>query len=201
MTSHFSKLHRLLTEDGVCDSSSEISLSPSSCSTSSVPSPHPAFVNPISIPSKSLLSPPSTNSSNYSPSPSTLISPVCCPSAICAFPSWPNRDYLSPPLSSLAPSYSGSKTSGAASSFISDEDLLDLAELELYNGSRVPVGMLPDGWNALNNEISWEATRQPPVVVASPPQKASCAKGRRRSSPLKQKRPAKKLSTIKEGRE
>ncbi|MCJ1342534.1 hypothetical protein MMC31_000720 [Peltigera leucophlebia] len=202
MASPFSKLQLSLAADhSDSDSGSDLSSSPSSCSTSSAFSPRHAFANPIHISSKSTLSPPSTTSSVFSISPATPIFPICSPSAICAYPSWPARDCLSS-TSTPANSCGGNKNY-CGSSYISDEDLLDLEELELYEGSRVPVGMFPGGLDGvLTNEISWEATRQPPVVLASTlVQQAQGGKRRRRSSPLKQKRPSKKLSPIKEGQE
>lgn len=175
--------HQVLAAD---DNSSEMSISPSS-STSSIPSPQFAFMNPSGIPPKSLPSQPSTTSSNFSLSPSTPLFPNCNVSATCAYPSWPNRDFLSP-TSSPKSSYTNPHCMG--SSYVSDEDLLDLAQLDLYGDSRIPTV-----------EIPWEATRQPPVVIPSPPMQARPAKKRRRSSPLKRSRPVKGLSPITEGTE
>ncbi|MCJ1463439.1 hypothetical protein MMC07_002046 [Pseudocyphellaria aurata] len=178
------------------DSSSDMSVSPLS-STSSVPSPQSAFANPMSIPLKSTLSPPSTTSSTFSLSPATPIFPVCSPSATCAYPSWPNRDFLSSTASNASP-YGGGNWS--ASSYVSDDDLLDLAELELYGDSRVPAGMVA-GLNQLTAVISWEATKQPPVRLPSPPLQKVQPKRRRRGSPLKRKRPVAGLSPITEAPE
>ena len=202
MASPFSKLQMSLTADhSDSDSNSDLSISPSSCSTSSAFSPRHVFANPVHISSKSTLSPPSTTSSVFSISPATPIFPICSPSAICAYPSWPARDRLS--LTSTPANSCGGNKNYCGSSYVSDEDLLGLEELDLYEGSRVPVGMFPGGLDgALANEISWEATRQPPVVLTSPiVQQAQGTKRRRRNSPLKQKRPSKKLSPIKEGQE
>lgn len=204
MASPFSKLQMSLAADhSDSDSGSDLSVSPSSCSTSSSAfSPRHAFANPVQINSKSTLSPPSTTSSPFSISPASPIFPISSSSAICAYPSWPARDSLSP-TSTPAKSCGGSNQTYCGSSYISDDDLLDLEELDLYDGSRVPVGMFPRGFNGLlTNEISWEATRQPPVVLTSPlVQKPQDPKKRRRGSPLKQKRQSKKLSPIKEGQE
>ncbi|MCJ1266975.1 hypothetical protein MMC22_006860 [Lobaria immixta] len=191
MASPFSKLHMLSDDSG-----SDLSVSPSSSSTSSIPSPQSAFVNPMSIPLKSTLSPPSTTS-NFSLSPATPIFPICSPSATCAYPSWPNRDFLSSTTPTASPYGSGN---GSASSYVSDDDLLDLASLDLYGDSRVPAGMLA-GLNQPIAAISWEATKQPPVRLPSPPLQKVQGKKRRRGSPLKRKRPVTGLSPITEAPE
>ena len=170
----------------------EMSPSPTS-SVSLTPSPRFSGVNPISIPLKSLPSPPRTTSSRFSLSPASPTSSTCKPSASCAFPSWPNRDVLFCPQNAFPTSpYNGA--SGPMSSYISDDDLLNLAELDLVENQRV----LPPA----TVEIPWEATRQPPVVV----QAASIRRGpstgkRRRSSPRKQSRPVREMSIIVEGPE
>ena len=93
-----------------------------------------------------------------------------------------------------------------ASSHSSDEDLLDLEELELQNGMRVATGfplMQPRG----DGCIPWEATRQPPVVIKLDDVRKDKArqpksKGRRRkNSPLKDRRIIIKMSPILEGQE
>ena len=68
-----------------------------------------------------------------------------------------------------------------ANSYISDDDLLDLADLELIGDMRIPPNMRTEF-------ISWEQTRQPPVVLQSLPSVPEVAarkaqptpKGRRR---------------------
>ncbi|CAD6569704.1 MAG: hypothetical protein ASARMPRED_003112 [Alectoria sarmentosa] len=116
------------------DSSSERSLSASPSPNSRRRFPSLAFADAISIPFKSPLSQPSTTSI----SPDFSLSPITPPSsfsspafASCAYPDWPQRDILSPNASP----YCGS----TANSYISDDDLLDLAELELAAATRVAV--------------------------------------------------------------
>ena len=96
-----------------------------------------------------------------------------------------------------------------ASSHISDEDLLDLEELELQGGMRVvsghPVLRMPgDGC------IPWEATRQPPVIIRLDEGRREKSKSsthtrpktkRRKSSPLKDRRLVVKMSPIAEAQE
>lgn len=109
---------------------------------------------------------------------------------MCAYPSWPSG-----PLLSSSPATSGCSSGGCAkSSFISDEDLLDLEELELCGDVRVVTGVA---------EISWSATRQqPPVVKVRERQTASRPKRkRRRSNPLKKEKFIGKMSPIVEGEE
>ncbi len=78
------------------------------------------------------------------------------------------------------------------SSYVSDDDLLSLAELELYENQRVPRAA----------DIPWEATRQPPVVIQMAPTPRGPRHGkRRRNSPLKKSRPVREMSIIVEGPE
>ena len=176
--------------DSGSDTSSERSLSPSPPSLTYSSS----FANPIRIPLKSRLSPPSTTLADQSPSlspltpPSSAVSPY---TVICAYPSWPAGDFLSAKASSL--SHISAASDSLPSSRISDEDLLDLEELDLCGNMRVPIGM-----TSAIPEIPWEATQQPPVVVISAPRRPSIGvrRKRRRSSALK--RSIKALSPIPE---
>ncbi len=183
------------------DSSDDsFSMSPSSTtsseSSSSLSPPGLTYANPISIPLKSLLSPPRTSTTTidyFSLSPATPPSaPFNSPNAnsICAFPSWPSG----PLLSSSSSTSTCCATGCEKSSYISDEDLLDLEELELCGDVRVVTGY---------PEISWSVTMQPPLVI-----KAQCInivarpkKKRRRSSPLKKQKFVGKMSPIAEGME
>ena len=188
--------------DSSSDTSSERSLSLSP--------PGLTFANPIAVPLKSLLSPPTTTD-YFSLSPAT---PPSCPfnspntNTICAFPSWPVGDCLSSTTSPTTSTSSYNCANKPASSHISDEDLLDLEELELQGGMRIatgfPVMQMRDGY------IPWEATRQPPVVIRL--EEGRREKGRsnnhikpknkrRKSSPLKERRMVTKMSPIAEGRE
>lgn len=179
------------------DMSSDDSCSDGSRSASPSPNsrrrfPSLAFADAINIPFKSPISQPSTTSS----SPNLSLSPMTPPSsfgspafASCAYPDWPQRANLSLNNSS----YCGSQ----ANSYISDDDLLDLEELELIGGMRVAP--------AVRAEISWEQTRQPPLVLHSLPAVARKAqptpKKRRRSSPLKRKKIVLGMSPIAEAPE
>lgn len=80
------------------------------------------------------------------------------------------------------------------SSYVSDDDLLSLADLELYENRRIPPAMTP--------VIPWEATIQPPIVIqAASTQRGSGSGKRRRSSPKKKSRPVREMSVIVEGPE
>lgn len=173
-----------------CSSDGSRSATPSPNSRYRFPSL--AFADAIDIPYKSPVSEPSTTSS-YS---HLSLSPIMPPSSLsgpafasCAYPHWPQRDTLS--LNSR--SYAGTQPN----SRIPDEDLLDLAELELIDGMRIAP--------AMRTEISWEQTRQPPLVLQSLPSVAKKAqpmlKKRRRSSPLKRKKMVLGMSPIAEAPE
>ena len=175
------------SDDSSSDGSRSASPSPSPTSRRHFPSL--AFPDAIDIPFKSPISQPSTTLS----SPNLSLSPLTPPSsfgspgfASCAYPDWPQRDILFPNDSS----YCGSQ----GNSYISDDDLLDLAELDLVGGMRVP-----------RTEISWEQTRQPPLVLNALPAVARKAqptpKKRRRSSPLKRKKMVLGMSPIAEAPE
>ena len=179
-------------------SDSLLSMSPASTTSSSSSSSPPelTYANPICIPLKSLLSPPSTTTTSadyFSLSPATPPSaPFNSPNAnsACAFPSWPSG-----PLLSSSTTTSSCATRGCAkSSYISDEDLLDLEELELCGDVRIATGAA---------EISWSATRQPPMVVKSQEVHVGSRpkRKRRRSSPLKKQKFVGKMSPIVEGEE
>ena len=191
LSRHCSRRHQA-DDMGSDDGSSDSSLSPSPSPNSRRRFPSLAFADAINIPFKSPISPPSTTSSspNLSLSPATPPSSFGSPAfASCAYPDWPQRDNLSPADSS----YCGSQ----ANSYISDDDLLDLAELELVDGMRIAP--------AMHTEISWEQTRQPPLVLHSLPAVARKAqptpKKRRRSSPLKRKKIVMGMSPIAEAPE
>lgn len=174
--------------DDISDSSSERSLSPSPPSLSYTG----GFANPIKIPLKSCLSPPSTTSSDLSFSPLTPPSASVSPqTVICAYPSWPAGDFLSAQPSTF--SHVTDNRGTQPSSRISDDDLLGLEELELFDGVRVP--------KTLSSTISWEATKQPPVVIRSTPKRPSTGGKRRRPSAPYRKRSMKAMSPILEGPE
>ncbi|KAL9597934.1 MAG: hypothetical protein Q9219_004824 [cf. Caloplaca sp. 3 TL-2023] len=147
------------------------------------PSPSPPsrshsgdFANPIRIPPKSCLSPPSTSSSNFSLSPMTPPSSSVSPqTVICAYPSWPAGDFLSSQPSTF--SHTTDSRGSQPSLRISEDDLLGLEELELCGGVRVPKAM-----SISTPTISWEATKQPPVVLRSAPKRPSIGGRKRRTA-------------------
>ncbi|KAL8772503.1 MAG: hypothetical protein Q9203_004679 [Teloschistes exilis] len=172
--------------DTSSDTSSERSLSPSPPSLSS----SPRFANPIRIPPKSCLSPPSTTSSDFSLSPQTPPPSSISPhTVICAYPSWPAGNFLSAQPTTFSHVYDS--RGSHPSSRISEEDLLDLEELDLCGERRVLK-------EAATSEISWEATRQPPVIVYSTPKRpaVSAKKRRRKSSAPNRRRSLKAMSPI-----
>ena len=166
--------------------------------------PSVAFSGVMNVPFKSPISPPSTTSTPYQMSPVSSTSSSSSSSSIAsasprssvsgksfastAYPDWPKREILSP----LA-SFCGSQ----ASSHISDEDLLDLEHLELCDDFRIPAEKTAG--------ISWEATKQPPVVLQSAytqqPKSRPSSKRRRRSSPLNKKKATLGMTPIAEGPE
>ncbi|KAL8998484.1 MAG: hypothetical protein Q9188_006092 [Gyalolechia gomerana] len=181
----------MFTDDSNSDSSSERSFSPSPPS----PSYTGGFANPIKIPLKSCLSPPSTTSSEFPFSPLTPPSSSVSPqTVICAYPSWPAGDFLSAQPSTF--SHVTDSRGSQPSSRISDDDLLGLEELELFEGVRVPKAM-----SLTSSTISWEATKQPPVVVRSTPKRQSAGGKKRRTSALYRKRSMKAMSPILEAPE
>ena len=158
----------------------ELATSPTS-QTSASTTPSDRSLSPVSTVSSS--------SSQYSFSPITPPTSLSTSSfANCATPDWPNRNILAP-----LGSYCGSQ----ASLYISDEDFLDLDLQHLRTDSSVSTYMEP--------EISWEQTKQPPVVMQALPQVAKKAapvgQRRRRSSPLKKKKVALAMSPITEAQE
>ncbi|KAL8714361.1 MAG: hypothetical protein Q9220_001694 [cf. Caloplaca sp. 1 TL-2023] len=181
----------MFSDDSCSDTSSERSLSPSP-PTSAYPS---SYVNPIRIPPKSQLSPPSTTSSDVSLSPVTPPSSSVSPQTIaCAYPSWPAGDFLSAQPSTF--SHASDSRFGQPSSRISDEDLLGLEELDLYGDVRVPTRT-----SLAPQSISWRATKQPPIIVASTTKRTSSgtkAKKRRSPSAALRKRSMKAMSPIPE---
>ncbi|KAL8758059.1 MAG: hypothetical protein Q9184_004039 [Pyrenodesmia sp. 2 TL-2023] len=182
----------MFSDDSGSDTSSERSLSPSPPSFSSSSS----FANPIRIPLKSCLSPPSTSSSDLSLSPITPPSSSVSPqTVICAYPSWPAGDFLSSQPSTFSHMTDG--RGNAPSLRISDEDLLDLEELDLCGDMRVPKGTLQPA-----PAISWEATKQPPLVVHSIPKRPSMGgKKRSKTSAPFRRRSMKAMSPIPEAPE
>ena len=139
--------------------------------------------------SLSPISPVSSSSSTYSLSPITPPSSLSTSSfANCATPDWPNRDILSP-----LGSYCGSH----ASLYIADEDFLDLDLQSLRMDTSVEAYVEP--------EISWEETKQPPLVLQPMPsivkKSAPPQKRRRRSSPLKKRKMTLAMSPIAESPE
>ena len=200
----------MFASDSSSDTSSERSLSPSPSPPSSPPGF--AFANPIAVPLKSVLSPP-TMTDYFSLSPAT---PPSAPfnslnsHSICAFPSWPVGDCLSTSITSPTASSSPyNYMSKPASSHVSDDDLLDLEELELRGGMRIATGY-PAVQLQGDGCIPWEATRQPPVVIKVDEGRRERGKTnslskpksrRRRSSPLKDRRIVVKMSPIAEGTE
>ncbi|KAL8689541.1 MAG: hypothetical protein Q9218_004812 [Villophora microphyllina] len=182
--------NNMLSDDSGSDTSSERSLSPSPPSLSFCSS----FANPIRIPAKSRLSPPSTTSSDFSLSPRTPPPSSISPhTVICAYPSWPAGNFLSTEQSTFSHVYDS--RGSHPSSRISDEDLLSLEELDLCGERRVPKDK-----SAATPTISWEATRQPPIVVFSTPKRPaiSAKRKRRRSSAPNRKRSLKAMSPIPE---
>ncbi|KAI4247909.1 MAG: hypothetical protein LQ352_006062 [Teloschistes flavicans] len=168
------------------DTSSERSLSPSPPSLSSSSS----FANPITIPPKSRLSPPSTTSSDFPLSPRTPPPSSISPhTVICAYPSWPAGNFLSAQPSAFSHVYDS--RGSHPSSRISEEDLLDLEELDLCGERRVLK-------EVATPTISWEATRQPPIVVFSAPKRSAVnpKRRRRKSSAPNRKRSLKAMSPI-----
>ena len=169
--------------------------STTSSTSSSLSPPGLTYANPICIPLKSLISPPSTTTTTadyFSLSPATPSSvPFNSPNtnAMCAYPSWPSG----PTLSSTTTSSTCSSGGCAKSSYISDDDLLDLEKLELCGDVRI-VHDYP--------EISWSQTRQPPVVVkARDAHTGSKSKRKRRNSPLKKGKFTSGMSPIVEAEE
>ncbi|KAG7006481.1 hypothetical protein G7Y79_00014g036560 [Physcia stellaris] len=198
-------LGNMFASDSCSDTSSERSLSPS-------PSPRLTFANPIAVPLKSLLSPPTTTD-YFSISPAT---PPSCPfnspnnHSVCAFPSWPSGDCLSTSITSPTTSSSPyNYMSKPASSHISDEDLIDLEELELRGQMRIPTGF-PVMQLRGDGCIPWEATRQPPIVIKLDEGRREKTRSsthskpknrKRKSTSLKDRRIVVKMSPIAEGTE
>ena len=96
-----------------------------------------------------------------------------------------------------------------ASSHISDEDLIDLEELELRGEMRIPTGF-PVMQLRGDGCIPWEATRQPPVVIKLDEGRREKTRSgtqskpknrKRKSTSLKDRRIVVKMSPIAEGAE
>ena len=126
-------------------------------------------------------------------------------------PDWPKSDTLSPVSSSsclASPKVNVSAISGSqASCYISDEDLLDLAQLPLYNDIRVPDQYAMYGYGGAPAARAEELRVAPPMQVlgshahvgtSSMKKPVMLGKKRRRSSPLKRKRLVLGMSPIPE---
>ncbi|MCJ1437738.1 hypothetical protein MMC27_007125 [Xylographa pallens] len=144
--------------------------STTSSTTSSTPPPttiSPFFATAL----KSSLSPPTTTTT-LSPTDYFSLSPgFSSPSSpgtlTTAYPSWPQRASLAllPPSihspTRASPAYRPTDTYTLPTSYISNEDLLDLATWGLLDDGATPAADAAD--DGLG--ISWSATRQPEVVV------------------------------------
>ena len=193
--------------------SHKMSLSPYTRARTSFPSQ--AFSSDTRNSFKSGVSPPSMSSSSSSASDYDLsptssrsstssdlsvsscdLSPRSTPSLLssqsfvsCSHPDWPKRTILSPLLS-----FCGRQ----ASSYIADEDLLALDERDDHDRVQIAAQEEP--------EISWEDTKQPPLVVNTRPSFTRRAplratSRRRRSDPTKRQKLQLSVSPIVEGPE
>ncbi|KAL9638845.1 MAG: hypothetical protein Q9164_001298 [Protoblastenia rupestris] len=162
----------------------------------------------LDIPLKATPSPASTSSSETSlSSSSSPVTPISEWSyASLSHPDWPKSDTLfSPPSSRLSTATKTSSVIGSqASCYISDEDLLDLAQLPLYNDIRIPEHFAIYGYrSATGNTEETKSRDLPPVgLVQSLPASRkgvpSGGKKRRRSSPLKRRKMVLGMSPIPE---
>ncbi|MCJ1413969.1 hypothetical protein MMC32_000294 [Xylographa parallela] len=140
----------------------------STTSATNSTTPPPTTISPFFATAlKSSLSPPATTTSHspadyFSLSPG-LASPSSPGTLTTAYPSWPQRASLAllPPSihspTRASPAYRPADTYTLPTSYISNEDLLDLATWGLLDDGA------PDADDGLG--ISWSATRQPEVVV------------------------------------
>ncbi|MCJ1400738.1 hypothetical protein MMC11_003946 [Xylographa trunciseda] len=153
----------------------------STSSSTSSNSPPPTTISPFFATSlKSSLSPPTTTTTtsptdyfSFSPS-SGFFSPSSPGNLTTAYPSWPQRASLSlvlsprsnpnvsihSPTRAASPGFHYNDAYTCPTSYISDEDLLDLAGWGLSCADE----NAPDA-DAEGLGISWSATRQPEVVV------------------------------------
>lgn len=126
-------------------------------------------------------------------------------------PDWPKSETLSPVSSSssvTSPKVNVSAISGSqASCYISDEDLLDLAQLPLYNDIRVPDHYAMYGYGGGPVARVEQLREAPPMQVlgsqahvgaSSIKKPVMPGKKRRRSTPLKRKRLVLGMSPIPE---
>ena len=184
--------------------------------------PSLAFSAAWDIPLKATPSPPSTSSSTTSSASDICLTPSeSSPHSIprmadssyasLSHPDWPKSDTLSPVSSSsclTSPKVNVSAISGSqASCYISDEDLLDLAQLPLYNDIRVPDQYAMYGYAGGLVARAEEPREAPPMQVlgshahvgtSSIKKPVMPGKKRRRSSPLKRKRLVLGMSPIPE---
>ncbi|MCJ1396417.1 hypothetical protein MMC18_009307 [Xylographa bjoerkii] len=154
----------------------------STTSSTSTNSPPPTTISPFfSTSLKSTLSPPTTTTTlsptdyfSFSPSSSGFFSPSSPGNLTTAYPSWPQRaslslvlsppsnpnDSIHSPTRAVSPGYCYNDTYTCPTSYISDEDLLDLAGWGLSCADEHNDDAEAEGLG-----ISWSATRQPEVVV------------------------------------
>ena len=178
-------MHNMMDDD----SSSDMSSSPtSSISSSSMTPPTSTFANPISIPLKSLPSPPIATLPDLSLS-SLLDMDESSPPSYFAYPSWPTGSHLSP-------SASGGGGGDRSNSYVSDQDLQDLEELELWGDIRIPVGMRRD--EPPRFDMAWEPTTRPSLTTPSRPNIRPSRSRRRRKSSLKGPKVLSQMTPIQE---
>ena len=171
--------------------------------------------SPMDIPLKATPSPPSTTSSTSSDSdylfpsnPSSLSSSPASTVSSSSFtslshPDWPRTETLSP---SSHPSCS--TPGGQASCYISDEDLLDLAQLPLWNDIRIPEHFASYGYGgnpALTAEAYSDTKELPPATISSqvqrPKKQMKPNGGRRRRSKEMRRKPLGIMTPISESGE
>lgn len=113
----------------------------------------------------------------------------------CAYPDWPKRDELSPTANA------GLSPGSQASSYITDEDLLDLEQLPLFNDIRIPAQY--PGYAIDLADFSLQALKPPVILQTLPAPNIAppIPKRRRRSSPLKKRKMILGMSPIAEGAE
>lgn len=171
------------------DSSSDMSSSPTSCSSSSsMTPPTSTFANPISIPLKSLPSPPIATLPEL-PLSSLLNIEESSPPSYYAYPSWPTGSHLSP-------SASCGGGGDRSNSYVSDQDLQDLEELELWGDIRIPVGMRRD--EPPRFDMAWEPTGRLSLAIPSRSTTRPSKSKRRRKSSLKGPKVLSQMTPIQE---
>ncbi|KAL9096803.1 MAG: hypothetical protein Q9163_006406 [Psora crenata] len=142
----------------------------------------------MDIPLKATPSPPSATSSNNTLSPtSSPVAPIADPSyASLSHPDWPKSDTLS--SATTSPLSTRARTScvngGQASCYISDEDLIDLEQLPLYNDIRVPEHFAAYGYGHRTTKVEENRSRDLPPVrlqqVLPPTRRTTSAAGKRK---------------------